>query len=115
MQNREFYQKVKLGQTLPTDDVSQLSELINYAQAENISVRNVLIQQQDLKRLFIKLLGVGLITGIFVAMAVVVTIQKFGLTEKINGVDDTQLQRQVGGNQTEVKFVDGTHRKLFKI
>ena len=115
MHKREVYQKLKLGQSVPTNDLSQLGELINYAQAENISVRNVLIQQQNLKRLFIKLLGVGLITGIFVAMAVVVTIQKFGLTEKINGIDETQLQRQVGGNQTEVKFLGGADRKVFKL
>lgn len=115
MHKREFYQKLKLDQAVTTHDLSQLGELINYAQAENISVRNVLLQQQNLKRLFLKLLGVGLITGIFAAMAVVVTIQKFGLTEKINGVNDTQLQRQVGGNQTEVKFWDGMDRKPFQL
>jgi len=96
MNKRELYQKLNLGQAVPTNDVSQLSELVNYAQTENLSLKNVLVQQQNLQRLFIKLLGVGLITGIFAAMAVVVTIQKFGLTEKINdGVNDTQLQSLV--------------------
>lgn len=115
MSRRELYQKLNLGQAATTDDLSQLSELVNHAQAENISVKNVLIHQQDLKKLFIKLLGIGLITGIFAAMAVVVTIQKFGLTEKINGSDESQLQKQVEGDQTEVKFFDDTKNKVFKL
>ena len=115
MHKRELYQKLNLGQAASADDSSHLSELVNYAQSENISVRNVLLHQQDLKSLFIKLLGIGLITGIFAAMAVVVTIQKFGLTEKINQTDDSQLPRQVEGLQTEDKFLDGTNGKLFKL
>ena len=115
MHKRELYQKLNLGQAAPTNDLSQLGELVNYAQTENISVKNVLIQQRHLKRLFIKLLGVGLITGIFAAMAVVVTIQKFGLTEKINGNNGTQLQKQVRSSQTEIKFFENTNRELFKL
>ncbi len=115
MHKRELYQKLNLGQAAPADDSSHLSDLVNYSQTENISVRNVLLHQQNLKSLFIKLLGIGLITGIFAAMAVVVTIQKFGLTEKINQTDDSQLPRQVEGLQTEDKFLDGTNGKLFKL
>ena len=115
MHRRELDQNLHLGQASLTDEMSQLSDLVTYAQTENLSIKNVLIQQQYLKRLFFKLMGIGLITGIFVAMAVVVTIQKLGLAEKINGTNESQLQKRVGGKQTEVKFFDGTKNKVFKL
>ena len=57
----------------------QSQNIVERAQAENLSVKNVVSRQNQLQGLFTKLIIFGLGLGVIVAIGVVIALQKFGL------------------------------------
>ena len=69
----------------PVDSPKKIIEsdnLIERSQAENLSVRNVALHQQQIKRLFLWLIGIGLGLGVVAAIGVGIFLHRFGLATK---------------------------------
>ena len=75
--------------------VVESDNLIERSQAENLSVRNVAQHQQQIKRLFLWLIGIGLGLGVIVAIGVGIFLHKFGLATKPDEKDTQPQQEQV--------------------
>ena len=90
-----------LNGAISEDEVSQLVNLIDRAQAENLSVRNVASHQEKLKKLFFQLIALGLGIGVLTATVVVWGMKKGGLAGKPNQINIRAEQQQVNNNYSE--------------
>ena len=95
MQEPKSPDEFDLNKAVSEDEVSQLVNLIERAQAENLSVRNVASHQEKLKKLFFQLIALGLGIGIFTAIWVVWAMRKTGLADKPYQINIQVEQQQV--------------------
>ena len=75
--------------------------ILERAQAENLSTKNIALRQQHLKRLFFLLIGIGLGLGVVVAIGVLIAIQKLGLANKPYEIENPPAQEQIQNEQLE--------------
>ena len=68
------------------------------AREENLSPKNVIQREQQLKGLFVKLIGFGLAFGVVLAIAIVFALKKFGLAEKPYERENRIQQEQLEDN-----------------
>ena len=80
---------------------TQSQNIVERAQAENLSVKNVVSRQNELQSLFTKLIIFGLGLGLIVAIAVVVALKKFGLADKPTERDSYPQQEQIQNDSLE--------------
>jgi hypothetical protein len=78
--------------------------VLEQAKAENLSVKNVAVHQQQLQRLFFWLMGIGLGLGVILSIIVVFAINKFGLAQKPYERDNQPQQEQI--QKQELKNLD---------
>ena len=74
------------------EEADQLASLLEKAEAENLSVKSIVTRQEELKRLFTWLVGLGIGLGVVVAIVIVIAIQKFGLAKKPYEVETEPLE-----------------------
>lgn len=79
----------------------QSQNIVERAQAENLSVKNVVSRQQQLQGLFSKLIIFGLGLGVVVAVGVVIALQKFGLADKPDERESYPQQEQIQNDNLE--------------
>lgn len=86
-----------LGNNLRASEIDIESD----RELENVSVENIAKTKQQLKRIFLILLGFGLGVGIFVSIGVVAVMNYFNLKEIPERPDKLELPQQK--NQTDLK------------
>jgi hypothetical protein len=79
----------------------QSQNIVERAQAENLSVKNVVSRERQLQGLFRKLIIFGLGLGVVVAVGVVIALQKFGLADKPDERESYPQQEQIQDNNLE--------------
>ena len=84
-----------LKRAVAEHEASQSKSIVELAQEENLSVKNVVMRQQQLQHLFLWLIGIGLGLGAVVSVGVVVALKKFGLAEKPYERENRIQQEQV--------------------
>lgn len=82
MYEPESPDEINFNQASPENETSEPENIIDRAQAENLSTKNVVSHQQEIKHLFSWLIGIGLSLGLVLGIGVVIAMKKFGLAEK---------------------------------
>ena len=84
-----------LDRTTIEDKTTEIDNLLDRAQAENLSVKNVVARQEQLKRLFAWLIGIGLGIGVITAIALTIAITKLGLAKKPYEIENQPVLEEV--------------------
>ena len=96
MYEPESPDEINFNQASPENEISEPENIVERAQAENLSTKNVVAHQQEIKHLFFWLIGIGLGLGLVIAIGVVIAMKKFGLAEK-------PYERRTQPNQEQIQ------------
>ena len=83
------------------EEADKINSLLEKAEAENLSVKNIVVRQEQLKKLFTWLVGLGLGMGTIVAIGIIIAIQKLGLAKKPYEVELEPTKPVIEQTQTE--------------
>ncbi|MGF1542000.1 MAG: hypothetical protein ACFCU5_16390 [Pleurocapsa sp.] len=59
----------------------------------NLSVDNIKAHTEQIKRIFFKLIALGLVGGVILSIVTVILLKKFGLTDKPSEIQPKQQQQ----------------------
>jgi hypothetical protein len=94
MHDPKLPEEFNFDRVIPEEEVEPVN-ILEKAQAENLSVKNVALHQQQLQRLFFWLIGIGLGFGLILSIAVVFALDKFGLAKKPYERENQPRQEQI--------------------
>jgi hypothetical protein len=101
MYDPKLPEEFNFDRVTPEEEKAESVNILEKAKAENLSVKNVALHQQQLQRIFFWLIGIGLGFGVILSIVVVFALNKFGLAKKPYEREHQPRQEQIQNERLE--------------